>query len=49
MQDASEWVLKRKLLTRGFLTAFHKAGQEQCVLQVSIPFCCIIGDYADLK
>jgi hypothetical protein len=36
MQDASEWDLKRKLLTRGFLTAFHQAGQEQCVLQVSI-------------
>ena len=35
LQVASD-VLKRQLLTRIYLIAFHKAGEEQCVLQVSI-------------
>ncbi len=48
MQDASEWDLKRKLLTRGFLTAIYQAGQEQCILQVSIYHLVQIYNYADV-
>lgn len=35
LQDASVKILKRKLLTRDLLVAFHQACQERCVLQVS--------------